>query len=592
MKTLLDESNQAVIGVGIDTARYGHRVTFLRSDKQPAASPLDVLESRAGYEQLRQTLERLAQLQPGVKFHVRIDSAGQYAANLEQFLRGLPLPLELSMGEPARNAAYRKAHFPKRKTDASDSLANARYAVVERPAATPATPAELLELREVVSRLESQTKQTTRLINQLHNLLARVFPELAAQVADLGTSWVLKLLERYPTPQRLARARPESLTAIPYLKPERAVALQQAARVSVGSLQGEVAEALVRQAIREIELSQTLTKDLKKLMIQAFDALADGPHKLLSTILGIGPGTTAAIVAKVVSIDRFATPGQLVSYFGTFPEENTSGYDRRGRPLPPGTMHMSRQGNDLVRRYLWMGARAAILHNPAIRALYARQKARGKRGDVALGHCMRKLLHLVFAVWKTGRPFDPQHYPWEGAGRHQAATAATPAEKQEAVGHKEDLPPEIKVVTTASFKVKAATAGVNAPERSRRPQIDYAALRGQVTMEQALSRLGWLPHLKGRGRQLRGPCPIHGQPSDAHRSFSVACDKNVFRCFDAECSAKGNVLDLWAAIHKLPLYEAAVHLAQTFALELPLNREEEPVRLSSRPKIRETPLPK
>jgi hypothetical protein len=28
---------------------------------------------------------------------------------------------------------------------------------------------------------------------------------------------------------------------------------------------------------------------------------------------------------------------------------------------------------------------------------------------------MRKLLHLVFAVWKTGKPFDPNHYPWEPA---------------------------------------------------------------------------------------------------------------------------------------------------------------------------------
>ena len=58
----------------------------------------------------------------------------------------------------------------------------------------------------------------------------------------------------------------------------------------------------------------------------------------------------------------------------------------------------------LRRRYLWMAAQTATLHNPAIRPLFARQKSRGKRGDVALGHCMRKLLHLVFAVWKTGLP--------------------------------------------------------------------------------------------------------------------------------------------------------------------------------------------
>ena len=36
-----------------------------------------------------------------------------------------------------------------------------------------------------------------------------------------------------------------------------------------------------------------------------------------------------------------------------------------------------------------------------------------------------------------------------------------------------------------------------------------------------------------------------------------------------------NVLDLWAAMHHLPSYEAALHLADTF--QVPRNREEEPV---------------
>jgi hypothetical protein len=33
---------------------------------------------------------------------------------------------------------------------------------------------------------------------------------------------------------------------------------------------------------------------------------------------------------------------------------------------------------------------------------------------------MRKLLHLVYAVWKTNRPFDGHHFPWETP--HDAAT--------------------------------------------------------------------------------------------------------------------------------------------------------------------------
>src|SRR5262245_11032337 len=76
-------------------------------------------------------------------------------------------------------------------------------------------------------------------------------------------------------------------------------------------------------------------------------------------------------------------------------------------------MSMSRNGNDRVRGYLGNAARSAIRGNPAVRALDRRLKAKGQRGDVAIGHCMRKLLHLVFAVWKTNRPFDEKHYAWE-----------------------------------------------------------------------------------------------------------------------------------------------------------------------------------
>jgi len=147
------------------------------------------------------------------------------------------------------------------------------------------------------------------------------------------------------------------------------------------------------------------------LLTKAFAELPGSAHTYILTIPGIGQATAAALVAKIVDIDRFATPEQLVGYFGIFPEENRSGVDRRGNPLPAGTMQMSRKGCDLLRGYLWNATRVAIRHTPAVRALYRLLRAKGKRGDVAFGHCMRKLLHLVFAVWRTNRPFDENHYP-------------------------------------------------------------------------------------------------------------------------------------------------------------------------------------
>src|SRR5436190_5862552 len=144
------------IGVGIDTARYGHRVSFLRPDRQPAARPLTVLENQKGYQDLRQRLEQLHRQHPQAQFNVRIDAAGQYAANLEHFLRGLALPLTISIGEPKRNKDYQKAHFPKRTTDDTESQAMARFAVVELPEATLPVPPQLALLREVCSRLQAQ----------------------------------------------------------------------------------------------------------------------------------------------------------------------------------------------------------------------------------------------------------------------------------------------------------------------------------------------------------------------------------------------------------------------------------------------------
>ena len=181
--TLKDTVDVAMqhLGIGIDTARYGHHASFLREDKQPACPPLTIMESRVGYDLLKKKLEQLHQRFPNAHLHLRIDAAGQYAANLERFVRSLDhLPLTVSVGEPKRNKDYHRAHSPKRKSDSTESHAMARYAVVERPVASHGKPAAFAALRRVASRLEGQTKQSTRLINQLHETLSASFPELAS----------------------------------------------------------------------------------------------------------------------------------------------------------------------------------------------------------------------------------------------------------------------------------------------------------------------------------------------------------------------------------------------------------------------------
>ena len=69
------------------------------------------------------------------------------------------------------------------------------------------------------------------------------------------------------------------------------------------------------------------------MLLEAFADLPASPHVQVLTITGMGDHA-AALVAKIVDINRFATPNHLVSYFGVFPEESSSGVDKHGKPLP------------------------------------------------------------------------------------------------------------------------------------------------------------------------------------------------------------------------------------------------------------------
>src|SRR5262249_49539019 len=218
---------------------------------------------------------------------------------------------------------------------------------------------------------------------------------------------------RYPTAPPLAQASSDELAAIPYLPHGQIAALLEAARTSVGSLAGPAVEELVRDQVRQLRDVNARQQRLEGLLVTAYHALSKANH--IDSIKGIGEVTAAVLTAFILDIDRFATAGKLVAYFGALPIEMSSGIDRDGQPRGSRRWVMSKRGNDLVRRYLWMAALTASRFNPAVRALYRRVAARSpERKAVAVGHAMRKLLHLAFAVWKTDRPFDPEHYPWEG----------------------------------------------------------------------------------------------------------------------------------------------------------------------------------
>lgn len=109
------------------------------------------------------------------------------------------------------------------------------------------------------------------------------------------------------------------------------------------------------------------------------------------------------------------------------------------------------------------------------------------------------------------------------------------------------------------------------------PEIDFRQVRAQITMQQVLDLLGFVPTARA-GFRLRGPCPVHGSHFARSRVFSVSLRHQRYRCF--KCHSAGTQLGLWAAVHGLSIYAAAEDLCRRLAIPVP--------RLPSRPPSRTT----
>ena len=92
----------------------------------------------------------------------------------------------------------------------------------------------------------------------------------------------------------------------------------------------------------------------------------------------------------------------MAALAGLVPRERQSGSSIRRR------VRLSKIGNARLRKALYFPALTALRCSPYFQAWAAGLRQRGKSKMSVIGAAMRKLLHLVYGVLKTGRPFDPE----------------------------------------------------------------------------------------------------------------------------------------------------------------------------------------
>jgi transposase len=124
---------------------------------------------------------------------------------------------------------------------------------------------------------------------------------------------------------------------------------------------------------------------------------------LLVTIPGIGKLTAAKLLGEIRDILDFQSARQLAAYAGLTPRNFLSGTSVHKKS------RLSKTGNANLRHILYMPAIVAKRYNPIIHTFCDRLSQSGLKPMEVIGAAMRKLLHLVYGILKSGQPFDPNY---------------------------------------------------------------------------------------------------------------------------------------------------------------------------------------
>jgi len=161
-------------------------------------------------------------------------------------------------------------------------------------------------------------------------------------------------------------------------------------------------KASLQQTIQMFtEEIQSIKTQLQKQINQ--DAELKRQKILLMSIKGIGELTATRFLAELGDLRQFESAKQLAGFLGVTPSWKSSGTSVRSKP------RMSKQGPAEVRQFLFMPAIVAKKFNPIIHAFCDRLALARKCDMSIIGAAMHKLVHLMFGVVHSGKPFDPNY---------------------------------------------------------------------------------------------------------------------------------------------------------------------------------------
>jgi len=165
------------------------------------------------------------------------------------------------------------------------------------------------------------------------------------------------------------------------------------------------AETSVQRLQQRLAFSQAQLKEIEQELKDVATADADLKQRFdnVCTIKGIGLITAITVVAETDGFSLIRNQRQLVSYAGLDVIKKQSGTSVNS------AARISHRGNRHIRRALHFPSLAAMRFDENMQSFYGRLLSRHNIKMKAAVAVQRKLLVLIYTIWKKNEPYNPKY---------------------------------------------------------------------------------------------------------------------------------------------------------------------------------------
>jgi len=388
--------------VGIDWADQHHDVHWIAADGRTGRRRID-----QSAEQIEELLDFLRREAPGGLVAIAVEK-GRGPLHYALMDRA---GLQLYLIDPKQAARYRESFTSGGgKADDTDAALWARLISERHRELKPFTPDDpgTRRLAELCQARRQLVDQRTCLKQNLTALLKTLFP-LLLQLGTVDGPLVLTVAQRWADPRTFRRLSPRQLTRLfrncVTRNDERIAQLvAQVRSTPLITSDGPVLEAgAVRMAAAAAQIAALAPQieTLEELIRQAFAAHPDAP--LLEQVPGAGEALAPRLLAAFGSDrDRYANADEVAIVSGIAPRTRQSGQSRQ--------VARRRACSRFLKQTFHEFADAARKWCPWSQAYYALLRQRGMAHHAALRKLARCWIRILYAVWKTRRPYNPDQY--------------------------------------------------------------------------------------------------------------------------------------------------------------------------------------